>query len=181
MAGELKTSAEAAAIRAISTKVHDPLVEGRVADINGAIEQRKNAFAELSRAQACTLGLPPRSRRRPLYPSRRHLRVRKARSAHAKGQLSYVDYETVLKKETEAAIRWQEEIGLDVLAHGEFERKNERTKPDVQISASSCSASPSPSMAGCKAMAPGTCVPVPFSCGSWDARRGWRDVKPSGT
>jgi len=50
--------------------------------------------------------------------------VRKARSAHAKGELSHVDYETFLQKETADAIRWQEEIGLDVLVHGEFERND---------------------------------------------------------
>ncbi|CDX36071.1 5-methyltetrahydropteroyltriglutamate-homocysteine S-methyltransferase [Mesorhizobium sp. SOD10] len=123
VAGELKASAEAASTRATSTKVHDPLVEGRIADINGAMKQRKSAFAERSRVQARTLGLPP-------FPTTtigsfpQTPQVRKARSAHAKGQLSYVDYETFLKKEIEAAIRWQEEIGLDVLVHGEFERND---------------------------------------------------------
>ncbi|RUW54413.1 5-methyltetrahydropteroyltriglutamate--homocysteine S-methyltransferase [Mesorhizobium sp. M1A.F.Ca.ET.072.01.1.1] len=123
VAGELKASSEAASSRATSTKVHDPLVEGRIADINGAMKQRKSAFAERSRVQARTLGLPP-------FPTTtigsfpQTPQVRKARSAHAKGQLSYVDYETFLKKETEAAIRWQEEIGLDVLVHGEFERND---------------------------------------------------------
>ncbi|MDX8509798.1 5-methyltetrahydropteroyltriglutamate--homocysteine S-methyltransferase [Mesorhizobium captivum] len=123
VAGELKASDEAAATRATSTKVHDPLVEGRIADINGAMKQRKSAFAERSRVQARTLGLPP-------FPTTtigsfpQTPQVRKARSAHAKGQLSYVDYETFLKKEIEAAIRLQEEIGLDVLVHGEFERND---------------------------------------------------------
>lgn len=123
MTGELKASAEAAATRATSTKVHDPLVEGRIADVNDSMKQRKSAFAERSRVQARTLGLPP-------FPTTtigsfpQTPQVRKARSAHAKGQLSYVDYETFLKKETEAAIRWQEEIGLDVLVHGEFERND---------------------------------------------------------
>lgn len=123
VAGELKASDEAASTRATSTKVHDPLVEGRIADINGDMKQRKSAFAERSRVQASTLGLPP-------FPTTtigsfpQTPQVRKARSAHAKGQLSYVDYETFLKKEIEAAIRWQEEIGLDVLVHGEFERND---------------------------------------------------------
>ncbi|MDX8503125.1 5-methyltetrahydropteroyltriglutamate--homocysteine S-methyltransferase [Mesorhizobium sp. VK4C] len=123
VAGELKASAEAASTRATSTKVHDPLVEGRIADINGAMKRRKSAFAERSRVQARTLGLPP-------FPTTtigsfpQTAQVRKARSAHAKGQLSYVDYETFLEKEIEAAIRWQEEIGLDVLVHGEFERND---------------------------------------------------------
>src|SRR5690606_19658808 len=50
--------------------------------------------------------------------------VRKARAAHARGDMSHLDYEAFLRKETEAAIRWQEEIGLDVLVHGEFERND---------------------------------------------------------
>ena len=50
--------------------------------------------------------------------------MRKARSAHAKGELSDADYETFLQEETARAVRWQEEIGLDVLVHGEFERND---------------------------------------------------------
>lgn len=38
--------------------------------------------------------------------------------------MSYVDYDAFLKRETEKAIRFQEEIGLDVLVHGEFERND---------------------------------------------------------
>ena len=34
------------------------------------------------------------------------------------------DYEKFLREETARAVRWQEEIGLDVLVHGEFERND---------------------------------------------------------
>ncbi|MER9978004.1 5-methyltetrahydropteroyltriglutamate--homocysteine S-methyltransferase [Mesorhizobium sp. M0085] len=123
VAGALKASAEAAATRVTSRKIHDPLVEGRIASIDDSMKRRESAFAERSRVQAGTLGLPP-------FPTTtigsfpQTPQVRRARAAHAKGQLSYVDYETFLKKEIEAAIRWQEEIGLDVLVHGEFERND---------------------------------------------------------
>ncbi|MBN9038277.1 MAG: 5-methyltetrahydropteroyltriglutamate--homocysteine S-methyltransferase, partial [Rhizobiales bacterium] len=40
------------------------------------------------------------------------------------GRMSYADYEAFLRQETADAIRWQEEIGLDVLVHGEFERND---------------------------------------------------------
>ena len=119
----LKDSAEAAVARATSAKVHDPLVEGRIAGIDDGMERRKSPFAERSKLQADRLGLPP-------FPTTtigsfpQTAEVRKARAAHAKGELSYVDYEAFLKKETGAAIRWQEEIGLDVLVHGEFERND---------------------------------------------------------
>ncbi len=50
--------------------------------------------------------------------------VRRSRQAFAKGTLSEADYRDFLKAETAACIRWQEEIGLDVLVHGEFERND---------------------------------------------------------
>jgi 5-methyltetrahydropteroyltriglutamate--homocysteine methyltransferase len=123
VADELMASAEAAAVRAASEKVHDPLVEGRIAGIDDSMKQRKNAFAVRSRVQARRLGLPP-------FPTTtigsfpQTPRVRKARSAHRKGELSYLDYDSFLQNETKTAIRWQEEIGLDVLVHGEFERND---------------------------------------------------------
>ncbi|TAM94931.1 MAG: 5-methyltetrahydropteroyltriglutamate--homocysteine S-methyltransferase, partial [Rhizobiaceae bacterium] len=123
VAAQLKTSAEAAAARAASLKVHNPLVEGRIAGIGDAMRKRNSVFAERRPLQDAKLKLPSFPTTTigsfPQTPE-----VRKARAAHAKGELSYLDYETFVKKETEAAIRWQEEIGLDVLVHGEFERND---------------------------------------------------------
>jgi 5-methyltetrahydropteroyltriglutamate--homocysteine methyltransferase len=50
--------------------------------------------------------------------------VRKARAAHRKGDLDDAAYNTFLKKETENAVRIQEELDIDVLVHGEFERND---------------------------------------------------------
>src|SRR5699024_6427704 len=50
--------------------------------------------------------------------------VRKARAAHKRGELSDSDYDAFLAKQIDAAIAWQEEIGLDMLVHGEFERND---------------------------------------------------------
>ena len=50
--------------------------------------------------------------------------VRNARAAHGKGAMTDAQYEQFLKEETARAVRWQEEIGLDVLVHGEFERND---------------------------------------------------------
>lgn len=123
VAKELQASAEAVQSRAASLKVHDPLVEGRLLSITEPMRRRQGAFAERRELQARKLGLPN-------FPTTtigsfpQTPQVRKARSAHAKGELSYVEYEAFLKQETETAIRWQEEIGLDVLVHGEFERND---------------------------------------------------------
>src|SRR5690606_17475844 len=40
------------------------------------------------------------------------------------GEINAEEYDLLLKEETERTIRWQEEIGLDVLVHGEFERND---------------------------------------------------------
>jgi 5-methyltetrahydropteroyltriglutamate--homocysteine methyltransferase len=44
------------------------------------------------------------------------------RAAARKGQVTSEEYETFLRQEIERGIRFQEEAGLDVLVHGEFER-----------------------------------------------------------
>ncbi|MCS6957539.1 MAG: 5-methyltetrahydropteroyltriglutamate--homocysteine S-methyltransferase [Aquificaceae bacterium] len=48
--------------------------------------------------------------------------VRKTRSAYTSGKISEEEYKEFIRKQIEHVIRVQEDIGLDVLVHGEFER-----------------------------------------------------------
>jgi 5-methyltetrahydropteroyltriglutamate--homocysteine methyltransferase len=50
--------------------------------------------------------------------------VRSWRSKLKKGEITYDEYTSLIRHEIEKAIRWQEDIGLDVLVHGEFERND---------------------------------------------------------
>ena len=50
--------------------------------------------------------------------------VRKLRMQLKKGTLDADTYEECIKKQIKEVIQWQEEIGLDVLVHGEFERND---------------------------------------------------------
>ncbi|MDE0572051.1 5-methyltetrahydropteroyltriglutamate--homocysteine S-methyltransferase [Demequina sp. B12] len=50
--------------------------------------------------------------------------IRKARAAWAKGQLSDADYEQAMKDEIASVVKLQEDLGLDVLVHGEAERND---------------------------------------------------------
>jgi 5-methyltetrahydropteroyltriglutamate--homocysteine methyltransferase len=119
----IKAASYAAASRRSSLRVHDPLVGGRLANIEDAMLRRTGPFAARRKLQARQLDLPA-------FPTTtigsfpQTADVRKARSRHVKGEMSYVDYEAFLKSQTAEAIRWQEEIGLDVLVHGEFERND---------------------------------------------------------
>jgi 5-methyltetrahydropteroyltriglutamate--homocysteine methyltransferase len=119
----LEASANAAAARKTSPKVHDAKVAARIAAIIPGMTRRKSVFAGRAKLQHERFGLPS-------FPTTtigsfpQTAEVRKARSAHAKGALSDADYEKFLREETARTIRWQEDIGLDVLVHGEFERND---------------------------------------------------------
>ncbi|MCA0423301.1 MAG: 5-methyltetrahydropteroyltriglutamate--homocysteine S-methyltransferase [Proteobacteria bacterium] len=101
----------------------DPAVKARLAAVTSADESRATPFAERRTLQEKRFGLP-------LFPTTtigsfpQTAEVRQARAAFTKGTLSPADYDAFLHRETEAAIRWQEEIGIDVLVHGEFERND---------------------------------------------------------
>jgi len=120
---EVAASTAAAAARKSSPKVHDAAVADRLASPSADVAQRKNPFGVRIEKQRRRFALPA-------FPTTtigsfpQTAEVRKARAAHAKGTLSDRDYDRFLKEETAQAIRWQEDIGLDVLVHGEFERND---------------------------------------------------------
>lgn len=122
-APEIAASAAAAERRATSKKVHDAAVAARLAAVTPAMANRASVFTDRVSLQHAALNLPA-------FPTTtigsfpQTEAVRKARSAHAKGALSDADYTHFLRQETAAAVQWQEEIGLDVLVHGEFERND---------------------------------------------------------
>ena len=123
VADQLAASAKAAAARRVSPRIHNPKVAERVGGITSAMRDRNLPYAARAKAQAAALGLPQ-------YPTTtigsfpQTAEVRHARAEHNRGNLAEADYTQFLREETERAIRWQEEIGLDMLVHGEFERND---------------------------------------------------------
>jgi 5-methyltetrahydropteroyltriglutamate--homocysteine methyltransferase len=121
--GKLMESGAAAEARRVSPKVHDGRVAARLAAVTPDMTRRSRPFAARAELQRGRLRLP-------LFPTTtigsfpQTPEVRKARAAHGKGELSDAAYGAFLKEETARTLRWQEEIGLDVLVHGEFERND---------------------------------------------------------
>ena len=119
----LDANAAAIAARRASPRIHNAAVAERVASLTPPMSERQSPFAERILKQRKRLNLP-------LYPTTtigsfpQTSEVRAARLQHGKGQLSDTDYKAFVKTETEKAVRWQEEIDLDVLVHGEFERND---------------------------------------------------------
>ncbi|MET1027591.1 MAG: 5-methyltetrahydropteroyltriglutamate--homocysteine S-methyltransferase [Dongiaceae bacterium] len=120
---KMEASREILALRRASPQTRNPAVRARLDGVSEATARRQSGFPERLRAQRAHLTLP-------LLPTTtigsfpQTAEVRKARAAHGKGELSDAEYDAFLKRETETAVRWQEEIGLDVLVHGEFERND---------------------------------------------------------
>ncbi|WP_106409223.1 5-methyltetrahydropteroyltriglutamate--homocysteine S-methyltransferase [Teichococcus deserti] len=123
VADQLAASTEAAEARRTSPRIHDPAVAARLAAATPAMARRRSDFAARRGLQAEALGLPA-------FPTTtigsfpQTEAVRKARAAHGKGALSDADYDDFLRAETARTVSWQEQIGLDVLVHGEFERND---------------------------------------------------------
>ena len=119
----LREATEAAAGRRTSAKIHHPDVQSRLAAVTPAMAKRRSTFDARRDIQQSRLNLP-------VYPTTtigsfpQTKEVRNARADHQRGTLSDTDYNAFLKRETEAAVHWQESIGIDVLVHGEFERND---------------------------------------------------------
>ncbi|MFI2741543.1 5-methyltetrahydropteroyltriglutamate--homocysteine S-methyltransferase [Zhouia sp. PK063] len=109
--------------RKTSTKIHQPAVKNRVLAITNADAERENPFAIRQQKQEKALHLP-------LFPTTtigsfpQTPEVRRLRFQFKKENISKEVYENQLKVDISDAIKWQEEIGLDVLVHGEFERND---------------------------------------------------------
>lgn len=120
---KLKENRTAIENRKTSKLIHNEQVKNRVNAIIEADAQRKNTFAKRKEKQREALGLP-------LFPTTtigsfpQTAEVRSWRAKFKKGGIESAEYDRLLKEETERTIRWQEEIGLDVLVHGEFERND---------------------------------------------------------
>jgi 5-methyltetrahydropteroyltriglutamate--homocysteine methyltransferase len=119
----LDASAEAASSRKASPEIHDPTVQARMAGVTPDMSRRHSPYHERRQLQHARLALPALPTT-TIGSFPQTAEIRKARAAHARSALSDGDYVAYLRQETEAAVRWQEEIGLDVLVHGEFERND---------------------------------------------------------
>ncbi|MCP1388097.1 5-methyltetrahydropteroyltriglutamate--homocysteine S-methyltransferase [Corynebacterium sp. TA-R-1] len=109
--------------RAESERTHNADVEARVNALPAGAVQRQPEFAERNKVQEEQLGLPALPTTTigsfPQTPE-----IRKARADHKAGELTDEQYTEALKTEIKNVIELQEEIGLDVLVHGEAERND---------------------------------------------------------
>ena len=106
-----------------SRRVHRAEVAARVAALTPDDARRKSPYAQRSALQQRRYGLPAFPTTTigsfPQTPE-----VRKARAAFRAGRLDESQYVQFLEQQTAHCVQVQEQIGIDVLVHGEFERND---------------------------------------------------------
>ena len=109
--------------RATSRRTYNPEVRARLALVTAQDAQRRSPFAQRQALQQARLGLPE-------FPTTtigsfpQTAEVRSMRARWKKGELTTAEYEVYLENETRACVAFQDEIGLDMPVHGEFERND---------------------------------------------------------
>ncbi|MBY8949094.1 5-methyltetrahydropteroyltriglutamate--homocysteine S-methyltransferase [Pseudomonas sp. SH10-3B] len=111
------------AARAASPRIHKPAVQARVAAITRQDSQRQSPFTQRIEKQRAGLNLP-------LFPTTtigsfpQTASIRLARQSYKAGKLSEAEYVEAMHSEIRHAVEVQENLGLDVLVHGEAERND---------------------------------------------------------
>ncbi|MDN4051546.1 5-methyltetrahydropteroyltriglutamate--homocysteine S-methyltransferase [Massilia sp. YIM B02763] len=123
VAAELAAARAAVAARRASPRVRRPEVAQRLAALSADADRRASPFSIRSERQQARLKLPA-------YPTTtigsfpQTPAIRAARAARRRGELDANAYAAVMRAEIEHAVRQQEELGIDVLVHGEAERND---------------------------------------------------------
>ncbi len=123
VADELVANRRAVESRRSSTRTRNPEVRERLAAVTDEDARRQSTFAERRESQREWLGLP-------LFPTTtigsypqtsdiRHWRIQLRT-----GELTEDRYRQMIRGEIERVVRFQDEIGLDILVHGEPERND---------------------------------------------------------
>ena len=123
VAGKLEEARRALDARRSSPRVHCTPVKQRAISLDPRADRRDSPFPIRQAMQRARFKLPP-------YPTTtigsfpQTPEIRAARAAFKRGELSAEAYEAAMKQEIAHAVKIQEQLGLDVLVHGEAERND---------------------------------------------------------
>ena len=109
--------------RASSRRIHNPVVQNRLDSIDASFADRQSPFpARIVKQQArwqlpafptTTIGSFPQT-----------ASIRKSRAAWKRAEITHLDYLEQMRTEIRHVVAQQEQLGLDVLVHGEAERND---------------------------------------------------------
>ncbi len=123
VATQLNENALAIETRQHSSRVHNPAVQTQLSEVTDAMSVRQSNYRQRSLIQKQRFNLP-------LFPTTtigsfpQTSAIRQARKLYKHGKTDQSSYEQFIKSEIQHSIAIQEQIGLDVLVHGEAERND---------------------------------------------------------
>ncbi len=109
--------------RKYSPLVHNDKVKERIAKVKDGLGNRQSNYKDRAKLQSEKFNLP-------LYPTTtigsfpQTLEIRQARRDYKLGKLSVEKYTQLMRSEIRNCVQVQEDLGLDVLVHGEPERND---------------------------------------------------------
>ncbi|WP_457669879.1 5-methyltetrahydropteroyltriglutamate--homocysteine S-methyltransferase [Thiolapillus sp.] len=117
---QLHASRAALQSRRRSPRIHNPAVEQSLQSITPDLHQRNSSYSQ-RRKQQLSLPLLPTT---TIGSFPQTAEIRKARRDYRQGKISDASYQQQMREEIATVVRFQEQLGLDVLVHGEAERND---------------------------------------------------------
>ncbi|HPQ50545.1 MAG TPA: 5-methyltetrahydropteroyltriglutamate--homocysteine S-methyltransferase, partial [Alphaproteobacteria bacterium] len=109
--------------RATSSRIHNDGVKQRMTSLEPTMFTRKSEFSHRRSAQHTALSLPSfPTTSIGSFPQTKE--IRETRASFKKGTIDLAAYEQTMRQEIERVIRFQEDLDMDVLVHGEPERND---------------------------------------------------------
>ena len=120
--GLLEANRQANQSRKNSQKIHNPDVQARMETI-ASLQKKRVPFEERIVKQHAKFNYPPLATT-TIGSFPQTAEVRQTRRAFKNGEIDEATYIEKMKAFTKECVAWQDEIGLEVLVHGEFERND---------------------------------------------------------
>ncbi|MFZ6780226.1 5-methyltetrahydropteroyltriglutamate--homocysteine S-methyltransferase [Undibacterium sp. Ji83W] len=123
VAHQFTAADQAIASRRKSVRIHNPIVQKRLAAITEQDVTRHNTFKQRIGQQQQRFALP-------LFPTTsigsfpQTKTIRQARATYKRGDLSHLEYLEAMRAEIRLVVEQQEKLDIDVLVHGEPERND---------------------------------------------------------
>lgn len=119
----LQENQQAIQSRKISSRIHNQQIQQRLKSLATDVDKRQNVYHERAKQQKRALNLPHfPTTTIGSFPQTNE--IRHIRRDFKIGKIDQSNYEQQIKAQIADAVRKQEDIGLDVLVHGEAERND---------------------------------------------------------
>ncbi|HEY6638896.1 MAG TPA: 5-methyltetrahydropteroyltriglutamate--homocysteine S-methyltransferase [Solirubrobacterales bacterium] len=124
IADELEANDRARDFRRESARTSNIEVRARIDSLDEEHDRRQSPFEERRRAQRARIDLPELFPATTIGSFPQTDEIRRTRAKEKRGEIDWQTYKEAMQGEIERVIRFQEDVGLDVLVHGEPERND---------------------------------------------------------